>query len=104
MKDIESNNIEFSFALEENPQEKKRKKKKKREAKKKGYSVFPAWVFCFSKFFVLAHCPSISLVLSGGLTVIQIRDNVMEIKPVQTYIIVGSFPLLPINPLQNGYM
>lgn len=34
MKDVESNNIEFSFALEENPQEEKRgEKKRKREAK-----------------------------------------------------------------------
>lgn len=28
MKDVESNNIEFSFALEENPQEEKRGEKK----------------------------------------------------------------------------
>lgn len=34
MKDVESNDIEFSFALEENPQEEKRgEKKRKREAK-----------------------------------------------------------------------
>lgn len=35
MKDVESNNIEFSFALEENSQEEKRGKKRKEKGKQK---------------------------------------------------------------------
>lgn len=58
MKDVESNNIEFSFALEENPQEEKRGDKKEKGSKNKavvysrhGYFVF---VFLISLFLLIA--------------------------------------------------
>lgn len=59
---------------------------------------------CTKKNYTLTFPPETAVVSSGGLIEIQSKDTVIEIRPDQTYTMVGTLPRLPSNPLMKGYM